>query len=259
MKAFITGGNRGIGRGIARILADAGYDIAFTYGSAEEEAYETKREIIEKGRRCFCYQASLEKPEVPGDITRRAIEDLGGLDAIICNAALSRIRGLMDTDMEMINHLFNLNYRAYLFCAKEAASYMIANGVKGNIVFITSTRGERAYPNDVVYAGLKAGINHSAESLAVELSKHRIRVNCVAPGATAIRGSFTQEDLSKRAFAKQIPLGRMGTPDEVGHLVKYVISPEAGYMTGNIIKLDGGLILPGMTENDAFYEKAYGK
>ncbi|MCL2056948.1 MAG: SDR family oxidoreductase [Oscillospiraceae bacterium] len=255
MNAFITGANRGIGRGIARVLADAGYDIAFTYGSAQEEAKEAHAEITAKGSRCFYYQASLENPDVPAEVTRRAISDLGGIDAVICNAALSKFGTVLDGDISLLDYLYALNYRAYILCAREAAKDMIARKSPGNIVFISSTRGDRAYAEDTFYGAMKAALHLSAQSMALELAKHNIRVNSAAPGATEIRGDFSPEQLSRGAFAKNIPLGRRGSPDEVGHLVKYIISPEAGYMTGNIIKLDGGLILPGMPESDELYER----
>jgi NAD(P)-dependent dehydrogenase (short-subunit alcohol dehydrogenase family) len=94
---------------------------------------------------------------------------------------------------------------------------------------------------------MKAALIRSAESMALDMATHGIRVNCVAPGATAVRGSFTPEELSQ-GYAKKIPLGRKGTPDEVGCLVRFIASDEAAYMTGNTVKLDGGLILPGMPE-----------
>ena len=251
MNAFVTGASQGIGRGVAKILSDAGYDIAFTYGAAEEEARSLHAEITAKGRRCFFYQASLEKPDVPGEATRRAIADLDGIDAIVCNAGRTIYNDLLHMDPSVLEYLYGLNYRAYLLCAKEAARDMVDRGVRGNIVFITSTRGIRAYPDDAIYGGLKAALNRSAESMALDLAKHGIRVNCVAPGATVVRGGFTEAELAGSPFAKLIPLGRLGTPEGVGYLVKYIISPEAGYMTGNIIKLDGGLILPGTPERPA--------
>jgi NAD(P)-dependent dehydrogenase (short-subunit alcohol dehydrogenase family) len=246
-KAFITGGSRGIGRGIARMLSDASYDIAFTYNSRLEEAEAVKAEIEEKGRRCFFYQASLDNPDVAEPVTAKAVEDLGGIDLLVCNAGLTRHNDLLHLDGALIDFIYNLNYRSYLMCAKIAANDMVRRGVKGNIIFIASTRGIRSYPEDAIYGGMKAALIRSAESMALDMAPHGIRVNCVAPGATAVRGSFTPEELSQ-GYAKKIPLGRKGTPDEVGCLVRFIASDEAAYMTGNTVKLDGGLILPGMPE-----------
>ncbi|MDR0730345.1 MAG: SDR family oxidoreductase [Treponema sp.] len=244
---FITGGSRGIGAGIAQVLSDSGYDVAFTYNEKADSAETLKKEIEAKGRRCFYYQASLQNADVPQKVTEQAIKDLGGIDLLVCNAGLTRHNDILNLDPSLIEFLFGLNFRSYLLCSKVAANDMVARGVKGNIIFITSTRGLRAYPEDALYGGLKAALNRAAESMALNLAKYHIRVNCVAPGATAIRGDYSTEELTK-GFAPHIPLGRRGTPRELGYLVRYIASDEADYMTGNIIKLDGGLILPGMPE-----------
>jgi NAD(P)-dependent dehydrogenase (short-subunit alcohol dehydrogenase family) len=246
--AFVTGGSRGIGRGIVRVLSEAGCDIAFTYNSQLDEAETLKAEVERKGRRCFFYQASLQHPDVAEAVTARAAQELGGIDLLVCNAGLTRHNDLLHLEGELIDFVYNLNYRSYLLCAKTAANDMVARGEKGNIIFIASTRGIRAYPEDAIYGGMKAALIRSVESMALDMAPHGIRVNCVAPGATATRGDFTAEELSRGDFAKRIPLGRRGTPEEVGRLVRYIASDEAAYMTGNTIKLDGGLILPGMPE-----------
>jgi NAD(P)-dependent dehydrogenase (short-subunit alcohol dehydrogenase family) len=245
---FITGGSRGIGAGIVRVLSAAGYDIAFTYHTEQGEAEALQKKVEALGRRCFFYQAALEEPEVPLEVSARAVKDLGGIDLLVCNAGLTRYNDLLNLDPALIDFVFSLNFRSYLLCAKAAANDMVARGAPGNIIFITSTRGIRAYPEDALYGGVKAALNRAAESMALDMAKHRIRVNCVAPGATAVRGGYSPEELSAGTFAPKIPLGRRGSPDEVGYLVRYIASDEAAYMTGNTIKLDGGLILPGMPE-----------
>lgn len=246
--AYITGGSRGIGKGIVQVLAQSGYDIAFTYHSQVEEATQLKQEVEALGRRCFCYQATLNESGIAEQTATQALQDLGKIDLFVSNAGLTRHNSLLDLTIEQIHFLFTLNYESYLMGAKVAANDMIARKSKGNIVFIASTRGIRAYPEDCLYGSTKAALIRATESLALELSQYGIRVNCIAPGATAIRGDFTPEELSESAFSQKIPLGRLGSPQEVGYLVEYVASPQADYMTGNTIKLDGGLILPGMPE-----------
>jgi NAD(P)-dependent dehydrogenase (short-subunit alcohol dehydrogenase family) len=246
-KAFITGGSRGIGAGIVQVLSESGYDAAFTYNEMAEAAEALKKEVEARGRRCFYYQASLQNADVPQRVTEEAIKDLGGIDLLVCNAGLTRYNDLLNLDPALMEFLFGLNFRSYLLCAKAAARDMTARGVRGNIIFITSTRGIRAYPEDALYGGFKAALNRAAESMALNLAQYHIRVNCVAPGATAVRGDYSPEELAG-GFGARIPLGRRGTPREVGCLVRYIASEEADYMTGNTIKLDGGLILPGMPE-----------
>ncbi|HZJ58410.1 MAG TPA: SDR family oxidoreductase [Clostridia bacterium] len=256
-RAFVTGGSRGIGRGIAWVLAKAGYDIAITYNTQEEEARSLASEIEDLGKKCFYYQASMEQVDVPEAITARAIEDLGGIDLLVCNAGLTRKHSLLTMTADEIDFLYGLNYRGYLLCSKVAANYMVDNKVKGNIIFIASTRGIRSYPDDSIYGSLKAALIRGTESFALEMSQYGIRVNCVAPGATAIRGDFTHEELSSSNLAKKIPAGRFGTPKEVGYLVEFLASEKADYITGATIKIDGGLILPGMPEDNS-EEAGYG-
>lgn len=246
--AFVTGGSRGIGAGIVQVLAESGYDIAFTYHSKADEAQAVCAEVRSVGRRCFAYQAAMEEPDVPERVSMQAIDDLGSIDLLVCNAGRTIHNDLLGLEREMMDFLYGLNFRSYLLCAKIAANDMVGRGARGNIVFITSTRGIRAYPEDAIYGGLKAALNRAAESMALDMAPHGIRVNCIAPGATAIRGSFDRDTLSSGSLAKKIPLGRLGSPREVGYLVRYIASDEADYMTGNTVKLDGGLILPGMPE-----------
>lgn len=245
-KAFITGASRGIGRGIALALAEEGYDIAFTYHSQEAEAKALCNEISALGCRCFYYQATLQEPEVPQAITQQAIDDLGGLDVLVANAGLTRHNSILTVTQEDIDFVYSLNFRSYILCSQVAASYMVEHEIKGSIIFISSTRGLRSHPEDCLYGGLKAGLNRGAESMALELAPYGIRVNVVAPGAIEVRDN----PLNGSAFDQLIPMKRKGTPQEVGQLVSYLVSEKSSYMTGNTVKLDGGLILPGIPEQE---------
>lgn len=242
---FVTGGSRGIGAGCARVFASKGYDVAFTYHSEESEAAKVAEEIRAMGRRCFYYQASMQDRDVPTEVTRRAIADLGRLDTLICCAGLTRHNLLTLTDPQFIDEVYALNYRAYVLCAAEAARYMQENGVKGSILFISSTRGERAYATDAIYGGFKAALNRSAQSFALELSQYGIRVNVIAPGGTVVRGDLD----TSVYFAKKVPLGRLGHPNDIGSAAYFLASDEASYITGVTLRVDGGLILPGMPED----------
>ncbi|MDD4772245.1 MAG: SDR family NAD(P)-dependent oxidoreductase [Eubacteriales bacterium] len=247
-KAFVTGGSRGIGRGVAQVLAEEGYDVAITYHTAEKEAAEAVKEIESKHRRAFMYQADMERDGVAEAVTERAISDLGGIDLLVCNAGRTIHHSILKVTEEQINSHFNLIYRSYIMCSKAAANYMVDNNIKGSIIFMTSTRGIRAYPEDMLYGGYKAALQRSSQSMALELAKYGIRVNAIAPGMTAIRGGFTPEELSAGNFPPKIPLGRMGSPREVGYLIAFLASEKAAYITGNVSRIDGGLILPGMPE-----------
>jgi NAD(P)-dependent dehydrogenase (short-subunit alcohol dehydrogenase family) len=245
--ALVTGGSSGIGQGISLVLAEEGYDVAITYGENAEGAQKTRQDIEALGRKCFVYQAHMQEAEVPERTVKRAIRDLGHLDLLVNNAGRSPFKPLLLSTAADMDYLYGLNYRGYLLAAGAAGRHMAANGIKGCIIFITSSRAERAYPYDCLYGGLKAALKRSCESLALELSPFGIRVNCVAPGATQVRKEW---DGKKDDFARRIPAGRLGTPRENGHLVAFLASEKAGYITGVTVRVDGGLILPGMPEWD---------
>ena len=132
-KVFITGGSRGIGRGIASVFAENGYDVAFTYHTAEDEARELCKEIESYGVRAFMLQAAMEERGVAEAVTAKAIEALGGIDALICNAGRTVHNRILDTTEEDCDYLYNLNYRSYLMCAKVAARRMVADGTEGSM------------------------------------------------------------------------------------------------------------------------------
>jgi len=249
-KAIISGGSRGIGRGVALVLAKAGYDIAFSYNTAKEEAQSLQNEIATLGGKSYFYQVNFENDGVACPFAEQAIKDLGGLDLLVCNAGRTRFNSLLTVNEEFINKLCNLNYRSYIILAGCAARYFADNKVKGNIIFIASTRGIRAYPEDCVYGSFKAALIRAAESMALEMGQYGVRVNCIAPGATANRGDYSMEELTKAPFTRNIAIPRKGTPAEIGYLVEYLASEKAAYITGVTIKIDGGLILPGPPEKN---------
>lgn len=244
--AMVTGGSHGIGRGIALVLARHGYDVALTYNRREEDALEVKRQIEALGRRCFLYQVALNRPDTPEPAVRKAIADLGHLDLMVCNAGYTKHFSVLNVTNEQIDDMFNLNYRAYLLCAKAAARHMVREGIRGSIVFITSSRAEQAYPEDMLYGGFKAGIKRACESIALDLAPYGIRANCIAPGATSIN---TVDEVVPGWLDACVPLKRLGTPREVGEAVYYLASEPAGYITGITLRMDGGLILPGFPES----------
>jgi NAD(P)-dependent dehydrogenase (short-subunit alcohol dehydrogenase family) len=254
--AFVTGGSRGIGKGIALVLAEQGYDVAITYATAADEAMDTKASVEALGRRCFVYQAELQLPDVPERVTRQAIADLGHLDALVNNAGVTKHNSLFTTEVELMDFVYGLDFRAPILCAKQAALHMRENGIRGSIINITSTRGFRSYPEDALYGAAKAGLTRATESMALELAPYGIRMNCVAPGATRVRGDMSEEGL-RSSYASKIPLGRFGTPRENGYAVAWLCSEQAAYITGTTLKIDGGLILPGMPE-DPSPEAGYG-
>lgn len=248
--ALITGGSHNIGQGIAIVLAEHGYDVAITYNNRKEGAIETQQAIEKLGRKCFIYQASLEKAEVPQQIVDQAHKDLGGrLDLMVCNAGNGGFRGsILTITPENVDEVYTVNFRNYMLCAGAAARHMVADKIEGNIIFITSSRAEMAYPDDYLYGGFKACVKRAMESMALDLSSYNIRVNCVAPGATWVPRPGQEDRLKSPFVTESIPLHRVGTPRENGEVVAFLASEHASYITGITVRVDGGLILPGMLE-----------
>ncbi len=243
--ALITGASSGIGQGIAQVLAEQGYDLAITYGSNTEGAEKTRAMVEALGARCEIYQGFMEDRDTPTRIVNAVHKKYGRIDAVICNANRDRRHSILTITADDIDFMMNSNLRSYLLCASAAARHMVRDGVKGSIVFITSTRFDRAYQDDMMYGALKAAITRACKSMAIDLAPHGIRVNCVAPGATATREGHGQ---GVNPLTNVVPLGRLGTPRDNGELVAFLISEKASYITGTAIVLDGGLSAPGTTE-----------
>ena len=273
-----------MGRGICQVLAEEGYDIAFSYypGTQNvESAIETTVSLLqERGAQTWYYPSDLSKSDAPRQFFEKAAESLGGLDLLVNNAGVNIPLPLQDITEDNFDYLISLDLRAYVMMMHYAARYMIDNGIRGSLVNISSSRGERAYANAGIYCGIKACLNHMAEAFALDLAPYGIRVNNVAPGAVRVR---TDEELLSMTHGRstdyfwdkeflenpdlvsdhdfwdmlgpRIPLGRVGTPEDIGRAVAFLASEKASYITGVTLRVDGGLILPGMPEDSSMAGK----
>ena len=248
--ALVTGGSRGIGKGIAMVLAGAGYDVAITYTSKQELAMEVAENIRQKGRKAAIIQGELTDEKTPQKVVDACVKEMGHIDVLVNNAGRTMFGNILTTELETINHLINLNFKGYVLMTQAAARHMVDAKIRGNIINITSTRGQRAYPNDGVYGGLKAGLSRATQSFALDLAPYGIRINCIAPGSTP-HGDWASNEKRKEAyedFKQRIPLKRFGTDEDIGYAVAWLVSEHASYITGQTLNIDGGLILPGMPE-----------
>jgi glucose 1-dehydrogenase len=245
--AIVTGASRGIGRGIAMVLAEKGYDVMLGHLNEPNEAEEAAAQIRERfGRKAATFQADLRDTTMLAPLVDAARRELGPIGLLVNNAGICiRDRVITDFSQEKIDTMTAVNFRAPLLLSGIAAKHMIEDRVCGNIIFISSSRAQRAYPKDGVYGGLKAALERAATSIALELAPHGIRVNAIAPGATVIRNP---NDDYHRQLSRKIPLGRMGMPEDIGEAVAWLSSDAAAYITGITLRIDGGLILPGMPE-----------
>ncbi len=279
LRAIITGGESGIGRGIAIALAKEGYDIAFSYCptaiNVDYFVKKTTADVKAHGQHCFSFAGDFSDKDACKAFFDYAVNALGGVDLLINNAGVNKPKAIQDIDEENLDFLLTLDFRTYIMMMHLASRYMVDHDIKGNIINITSSRGERVYPNCGLYCGMKAGLNHMIGAFALDLAPYGIRVNNVAPGAVRIRTKeeiadikeptdmeyywdprFTDgSDLPDKDFWDNlndiIPLGRAGLPEDVANAVVFLSSDKASYITGITLRIDGGLILPGTPEGSA--------
>lgn len=264
-KAIVTGGSHGIGKGIVLELASRGYDVAFSYYHGEEAAKKIQEDVKSScGVRCACFQGAFENHGEGTVFFDRATEFLEGLDVMVNNAGVTRFENLLNMTENTLDFLVNLDFRNYIMMMQCAAVYMKEKGICGSIINITSSRGQQAYPGDGIYGACKAGLNRAIESFALDVAPYGIRINNVAPGAIQVR---TEADMDEKAgrlldvyeqLGKKIPMGRMGRPEDIAKAVAYLASEDASYITGITLRIDGGLILPGMPEQSVDVNQPWG-
>ncbi len=240
--ALITGANRGVGRGIAIVFAEKGYDIFLAHCGEQDKADEVA-EIIRKkyDKRCITCDCDLSKIEEAERIVKEAEAAFGKIDVLMSNAGVGYERYIGYAKVEEIDHVYQVNYRAGILLAKFIAEHMIKYGIHGNIIFTASVKSIQPTAIDCIYGGLKAGLKRSAQSLALELAPYGIRVNTVSPGCIAIN-PVGYEDRDYSEAKKVIPVGRTGIGEDIGYAAAFLASKEASFITGIDILVDGGSV-----------------
>ena len=178
-KAVVTGGSHGIGRGIVYCLAEAGYDVVFSYNTDFDSAQHMLETLAGQYPDGIfdCYQAKLTEQGAAVSFFRQAVERLGGLDLMVNNAGVTKLESIFDLTEETMDYLVNLMLRTYVLMMREAATYMANQGTRGNIINISSTRGLSAHPGDAIYGGIKAALNRIVQSVALDVASYGIRAN----------------------------------------------------------------------------------
>ena len=240
--ALITGATRGIGKQIALILSKAGFDIAINYRKENEELAVLKEEIEANKVKCLLVQGDVSNFEDCERFVKETVEGLGSIDVLVNNAGITKDMLLMRMKKEDFEQVIDTNLVGTFNVTKNVISYMM-KARKGNIVNIASVVGISGNAGQTNYAASKAGIIGFTKSLAKEVASRNIRVNAVAPGFIQTNMTDVLKDEIKAEIAKNIPLGRMGTAEDVANAVKFLVSEESSYITGQVLQVDGGMLM----------------
>lgn len=238
--AVITGGTRGIGRGIALDFAKKGAGVVLNYNSNDEEAIKTLDMIKELGGYGVLVKASVASASGCKEIIDVAVKEFGRIDFLINNAGISEIGLFMDVTDEAIDNMFDTNLKGVVNTSRFAIDELIKT--KGSIVNISSIWGNVGASCEVLYSTTKGAINVFTKALAKEMAMSGVRVNCVAPGVIATEMNMWMSDEDKAALEEEIPMNRFGEVSEIAKTVSFLCSGDATYITGQIITVDGGML-----------------
>jgi glucose 1-dehydrogenase len=242
--AIVTGSSSGIGQSIAIRLASAGCAVLVDYIGHVEGANDTQSKIEAAGGRAIVVQADVTKPADTQNLVDQACAQLGGCDILVNNAGVEKHAAFVDVTEQDYDLVLDTNLKGAFFLTQAVVRKLVELKKPGRIINISSVHEDMVFPNFASYCAAKGGMRMLMRDLAMELGPLGITVNNVAPGAinTPINASLLADKPKLDALLNNIPLGRLGTPEEVAALVAFLASDEAAYVTGSTYVMDGGLM-----------------
>lgn len=240
--ALVTGASRGIGRAIALALAKKGYVVAVNYGGSQAAAEGVKAEIEAAGGRAIIIQGDVSKAEDVDKVFAEIKKEFGRLDVLVNNAGITRDSLMLRLKEENWDAVIDTDLKSGFLTMKAAAPIMMKQK-KGAIVNIASVVGIMGNIGQINYSAAKAGVIGMTKTAARELAARGVRVNAVAPGFIATSMTDVIPEKIKEGMIHSIPLGRMGQAEDVANAVCFLASDEASYITGQVLKVDGGMVM----------------
>ena len=238
---IITGASRGIGKGLALVFAKHGASIAFTYSSSEAPAFELEKELNDLGVKAKAYKSNAASFAEADQLVKSVIEDFGGIDVLINNAGITKDNLLMRMGEEDFDTVIEVNLKS-VFNMTKAVQRTFLKQRSGSIINMSSVVGVKGNAGQTNYAASKAGMIGFTKSVALELGSRNIRCNAIAPGFIETEMTDKLDEKTVQGWRDAIPLKRGGTPEDVANACLFLASDLSGYVTGQVLNVDGGML-----------------
>jgi len=242
--AIVTGSSLGIGRAIAVAFAREGASVTINYRSHPEQGKEAVEEIEKSGGKAISVQADVSEPEGVKDLIQQTVQEFGRIDVMVNNAGIEQKVPFLETPLEVWEKVISVNLTGVWIGCQEAARQMASQGNGGRIINVSSVHEDLPMPTNSPYCAAKGGVRMMMRTIAVELAPHGITVNNIAPGAveTPINKNLDDHPEQRQELISEIPLGRIGRPEDVASVAVYLASDASSYSTGSTFFVDGGMM-----------------